>query len=198
MKLTYLSLPALALAGPLALQQRQSSAQVLSMTATGEGCPPGSFSTLIDEHAISAKASFDVFGIVAGQNVPVLNKSLACDVAIAVSFPGTCKQAVMRTRTDAFVLVAMDAGATAKVSTQFSVTGGVSGGSPPDLVYTSVAGENTSVDIGRGYEVSISATGQTATFVAHLEIYLDAPVAEFASQTVLDGFGLAISQEGLC
>ncbi|KAG7294008.1 hypothetical protein NEMBOFW57_004069 [Staphylotrichum longicolle] len=164
----------------------------------GRWLPPGSFSTLIDSAAVSAKASFDVFTIQAGGNVPVINKNLGCDVSITVSFPGSCKQAVLKTRTDAYVLLAQDAGATAKVSTPFSLSGGSIGASPPDLVYNSLAGQNNEVDIGRTYDVAISATGTTATFVAHLDIFLNAPDATLISQTTLDGFGLLISQEGLC
>jgi hypothetical protein len=198
MKLTLLSLPALAMASPLDLEARQTTAQLVSMSATGDGCPPGSFSTLIDSAAISAKASFDIFALRAGGNVPVINQSLGCDVAITVSFPGSCKQAVLKTRTDAYVLLALDAGATAKVSTPFSLTGGSIGASPPDLVYNSLAGQNNEVEIGRTYDVTISATGTTATFVAHLGIFLNAPDATLISQTTLDGFGLLLSQEGLC
>ena len=196
MKLTLISHPAHALASPLALEQRQALAVVTSMTATGEGCPPGSFSTLVTDN--SAKASFDVFGLEAGQNVPVINKNVACDVSVTVSFPGSCKQAVMRTRTDAYVLMALDAGASARVSTQFSVSGGTSGGSPADLTYASQAGQNTEVDIGRAWEVAITATGSSATFVAHLDLFLNAPVAEFTSRNWLDGYGLQLTQEGLC
>ena len=198
MKPTLFSLPALAMAGPLTLQERQSTAQLVSISATGDGCPPGSFSTLIDSNAVAAKASFDIFALKAGGNVPVINQSLGCDVSITVSFPGACKQAVMKTRTDAYVLLALDAGASAKVSTQFSLSGGTSGASPPDLVYNSLAGENNEVEIGRTYDVSITATGSTATFVTHLGIFLNAPIAELISQTTLDGFGLLISQDGLC
>ena len=198
MKLTLLSLPALAMAGPVALETRQTTAQLVSMSATGDGCPPGSFSTLIDSAAVSAKASFDIFTLQAGGNVPVINKNLGCDVSITVSFTGSCKQAVLKTRTDAYVLLAQDAGATAKVSTPFSLSGGSIGASPPDLVYNSLAGQNNEVDIGRTYDVTISATGTTATFVAHLGIFLNAPDATLISQTTLDGFGLLISQEGLC
>jgi hypothetical protein len=198
MKLTLLSFPALAMAMPLALEARQTTAQLVSMSATGEGCPPGSFSTLIDSVGVSAKASFDIFYLFAGANVPVINQSLGCDVAITVSFPGSCKQAVLKTRTDAYVLLAQDAGATAKVSTPFSLSGGSIGASPADLVYNSLAGQNNEVDIGRTHDVSISATGTTATFVAHLSIFLNAPDATSLSQTTLDGFGLLLSQEGLC
>ncbi len=197
MKPALLSLPALAMASPL-LQQRQSTAQIVSISATGDGCPAGSFSTLIDTAAISAKASFDIFALKAGGNVPVINQSLGCDVAITVSFPGACKQAVLKTRTDAYVLLALDAGASAKVSTLFSLSGGTIGASPPDLAYSSLAGENNEVEIGRTYDVNIAATGSTATFVAHLGIFLNAPIAELISQTTLDGFGLLISQDGLC
>ena len=198
MKPTLFSLPALVMASPLALQERQSTAQIVSISATGDGCPAGSFSTLIDSAAVAAKASFDIFALKAGGNVPVINQSLGCDVSITVSFPGACKQAVMKTRTDAYVLLALDAGASAKVSTQFSLSGGTSGASPPDLVYSSLAGENNEVEIGRTYDVNIVATASTATFVAHLGIFLDAPIAELISQTTLDGFGLLISQDGLC
>ncbi|KAL2132689.1 hypothetical protein VTI74DRAFT_3528 [Chaetomium olivicolor] len=168
------------------------------MSVVGEGCPLGSFSTLIDTPGASAKASFDIFAIRAGNNEPVINKSLACDVAVTVSFPGSCKQAVLWTRTDAYVLLAQDAEAMAKVSTPFSLAGGTASGSPPDLVYNSVAGQNLEVDIGRIYDVNISASGSTATFGAHLEIFLNAPNAELQSNVVLNGFGLRISQEGLC
>lgn len=198
MKPTLFPLPALAMAGPVTLQGRQSTAQLVSISATGDGCPAGSFSTLIDSAAVSAKASFDIFALRAGGNVPVINQSLGCDVSITVSFPGACKQAVMKTRTDAYVLLALDAGASAKVSTQFSLSGGTSGASPPDLVYSSLAGQNNEVDIGRTYDVGIAATGSTATFVAQLGVFLDAPNATLISQTTLDGFGLLISQDGLC
>ncbi len=198
MKATLLSLPALAMATPFTLQGRQTMAQIVSMSATGDGCPPGSFSTLIDSAAVSAKASFDVFDLHAGNNVPVLNQSLGCDVSTTVSFPGACKQAVMKTRTDAYALLAQDAGATATVSTLFSLSGGTAGDSPPDLVYNSLAGQNNEVDIGRTYDVAIAATGSTAAFVAHLGVFLNAPDATLISRTTLDGFGLLLSQDGLC
>jgi hypothetical protein len=198
MKPSLLSLPALTMASSLPAQRRQTTAQLVSITATGDGCPPGTFSTLIDTAAVSAKASFDVFALRAGDSVPILNQSLGCDVAITVSFPGTCTQAVVKTRTDAYVLLAQDAGASATVSTQFSLSGGTSGGSPPDLVYDSLAGQNNEVDVGRTWDVSVAATGSTATFVAHLGIFLNAPDATLISQTTVDGFGLLISQDGVC
>jgi hypothetical protein len=201
MKTSILTLLPLAAATPLTLQARQSEPQITSMTATGGGCPPGTFSILIDNDGVnSAKASFDVFDIVAGHDAPQHNKTLSCDVSTTISFPAgtTCKQAVLKTRTDAFLLVAMGESDTAKVSTLFSVTGGSGGGSPPDLVYTSQAGQNTEVDIGRTWDVSVSATGSTATVVAHLSIFLDAPNPELISRVVLDGFGFLVSQEGVC
>ncbi|KAK4121946.1 hypothetical protein N657DRAFT_647453 [Parathielavia appendiculata] len=199
MQLTLLSFLPLVLANPLTLHERQSEPQITSMTATGDGCPSGTFSTLIGgEGNKSGKASFDVFDIIAGHDLSVSNKTLSCDVSVAVSFPGTCKQAVLKTRTDAFVLVAMAEGATARVSSQFSVLDGSGGGSPPDLVYTSQPGQNVEDDIGRNWNVSISATGAMATLVAHLEIFLDSPNAELISRVTLDGFGLLVSQEGVC
>ncbi len=198
MKPTALLLTAFTLANGLSLERRASGAKLVSISATGDGCPPGSFSTLIDAESISAKASFDIFAIAAGNSVPVTNQSLACDVSITISFPDTCKQAVLKTRTDAYVLLAQDAGATAKVATDFSVNGGSGSGSPPELVYTSLPDKNNEVDIGRTFDVTVSATGASATFAAHLGIFLDAPDATLGSQVVLDGFGLLILQDGLC
>jgi hypothetical protein len=166
------------------------------MTATGDGCPPGTFSTLFADDG--AEASFDLFGLEAGQNVPIINKSLACDVSVTVSFPGSCKQAVLETHTEGYVLMALDAGSSARVSTQFSLSGGTGAGSPPDLAFASQAGQNTETDIDRRWDVTITATGSTATFVAHLELFLNAPNATFASTNRLDGYGLHLTQEGLC
>jgi hypothetical protein len=153
MKLSLISLPALALASPLALQQRQASAQITSISATGNGCPSGTYSTLIGVSGTVAESSFDSFGLEAGQNVPVINGNLACDVSITVSFPGSCKRALLATRTQAYVLLALDAGATAKVSTPFTLSGGSGATSPADLSYASQAGENLDVDIDRKWYV---------------------------------------------
>ncbi|KAH6623235.1 hypothetical protein F5144DRAFT_582735 [Chaetomium tenue] len=149
MKLALLSLPAVALATPLALEQRQASAQITSMTASGDGCPPGTYSTLVGVSNTVAEASFDSFGLEAGQNVPVINSDLGCDVSVTVSFPGSCKKALLQTRTQAYVLLALDAGATAKVSTPFTLSGGSGATSPADLSYASQAGANLDVDIDR-------------------------------------------------
>jgi hypothetical protein len=197
MKLTLLSLPALALASPM-LKGRQSTATLLSMTGTGDGCPPGAFSTQIDTQATAAKASFDNFILQAGLDVPVLSQNLGCDISVVISFPGSCTQAVLRTQTDAFVLVAEDAGATATLSTPFELTGGSVSGSPRDLTYNSVPDDNSVIDIANLYNVTVSATGTTATFVAHLSIFLNAPNATLISKIALDGFGFLISQDGLC
>lgn len=158
MKLTLLSLPALALASPLALQQRQASAEITSMSATGDGCPPGTYSTLVGVSGTVAESAFDSFGLEAGRDVPVLNGNLACDVSITVSFPGSCKRAVLATRTQAYVLLALDAGATAKVSTPFTLSGGSGATSPADLSYASQAGANLDVDIDRKWYVDPLST----------------------------------------
>lgn len=153
MKLALLSLPAVALASPLALERRQASAQITSMTASGDGCPPGTYSTLVGVSNTVAEASFDSFGLEAGQNVPVINSDLGCDVSVTVSFPGSCKKALLQTRTQAYVLLALDAGATAKVSTPFTLSGGSGASSPADLSYASQAGANLDVDIDRKWYV---------------------------------------------
>ena len=198
MKLAHLSLPAAVLASPSALEARQGTAQLISMGAVGDGCPPGSFSTIINGAGLAAGAIFDVFRITAGNDVPTINESLYCDVFVTVSFPGPCKQAVMKTRTDGYVLLAADAGATAEVTTQFHFTGGTSGASPPDLVYTSQPGQHNEVDIGRLWDIDISATGTEGTFNANLNVFLNAPNATSGSMAILDGLTIFLSQEGLC
>lgn len=198
MKLALVSLPVIALASSVALEKRQATARLISMGAVGDGCPPGSFSTQVDGDGVSAGAIFDLFRIAADTGVPVIDQSLNCDVFVTVSFPGSCKQAVIWTRTDAYVLLAADAGATAEVSTPFHFTGGTSGASPPDLVYTSQPGQNNEVDIGRTWEVAISATGTDGTFNANLGLFLNAPNATGGSMTILDALSVHISQEGLC
>ena len=198
MKSALLFLAAFTLANGLTIERRASEAKLVAISATGDGCPPGSFSTLIDADGVSAKASFDILALAAGNSVPVTNQTLACDVSITISFPDTCQQAVLKTRTDAYVLLAQDAGATAKVATDFTVSGGSGSGSPPELVYTSLPDKNNEVDIGRTFDVTVSATGASATFGAHLGIFLDAPDATLGSQVVMDGFGLLISQDDLC
>jgi hypothetical protein len=196
MKLAHLSLPAIALASSFPLEERQGTAQLISIGAVGDGCPPGSFST--DVAGISAVVTFDKFSTTAGNGVPATNQSLYCDVFVTVSFPGACKQAVMKTQTDGYVLLAGDAGATAVVTTQFHFTGGTSGASPPDLVYASEPGPHKEVDIGRLWDMDISATGTEGTFNANLGVFLNAPNAVFASAAILDKLVVVISQNGLC
>lgn len=199
MKSPLVFLPTLALAGPLALEQRQVPARLVSVAAWGEGCPAGSFSTLISEAAQSAKASFDNFVLRAGQGVALDNKSIGCDVAVTVSFPGTCKRAVMKTTTDGSVSMSLGAGTTAVVATRFRVSSGGRGDeAAPALIYSSFEDRQLAVDIGRNYDVSIEATSETATFTAHLQLLLNAPDATRVSEAALDGFGLVLSQDGLC
>jgi hypothetical protein len=84
------------------------------------------------------------------------------------------------------------------VTTQFHFTGGTSGASPPDLVYTSQPGQHNEVDIGRLWDIDISATGTEGTFNTNLNVFLNAPNATFGSMAILDGLTMVISQEGLC
>jgi hypothetical protein len=202
MKLDLLALLPLAAASPLALQKSlhdiQFTPKITSVTATGHGCPQGDFTILVDSDN-SAKVSFDLFNILAGHWLPVHDQTRNCQVSATISFPGACKRAVMKTRTDAYVLVAKDeAATTAKVSTQFSIIGGSIGGSPPDLAYTSKKGRSTEDDIGHTWDIPISASETKATFVAHLGIFLNATNAKATSHVVVDGFGFLVSQEGVC
>jgi hypothetical protein len=199
MKPTLFLLPALAVAKPLVLEQRQEFARLISVEALGDGCPAGSFDMLFNEAGKSAKASFNSFAIRAGQGVSLDNKSVGCDMTIAMSFPGPCKQAVMRTRTDGSVLVAKGAGATAAVATRFRVSsGGMGDEAPPALIFSSIEDRDIQEDIGRDHDVNITVIGETAKFTAYMEILLNAPDGRVFSETALDGLELSISQDGLC
>jgi hypothetical protein len=201
MKPALLSLLPLAAASPLTLQESlhddQSTPKITSLTATGRGCPAEDVTILVDSDT-RAKVSFDLFDIFSGHWLPMHNEFRDCQVSATISFPGACKRAVLKTRTDAYVLVAKDEAASARVSTQFSAIGGSIGGSPPDLEYTSRKGRVTEEDIRRTWDVGISASETTATFVAHLGIFLNATHAKTTSHVVVDGFGLLVSQEGVC
>ncbi|GAB1317754.1 hypothetical protein MFIFM68171_07964 [Madurella fahalii] len=199
MKPTLLLLPTVALAGPLVLDQRQESAHIVSITPRGDGCPADSFSAVINQADNSAKVSFNNFAIRGGQGVPLDNKSASCDVGISMSFPGACKQALLKTKTDGYVLVAQDAGATAAIATRFRVSsGGTGDGAPPALIYHSAADKDTEVVVSRDYDVDIGAARETVNFTAHLQVLLNSPNATLASEALLEGIELILSQDGLC
>lgn len=199
MKPTFLLLPTVALAGPLALDQRQESAHIVSITPRGDGCPAGSFSAVINQAENSVKTTFSNFAVRGGQGVPLDNKSLSCDVSVSMSFPGACKQAVLKTRTDGYVLVAQDAGATAAVATRFRVSsGGIGDEAPPALIYSSAGDRDIEVDVNRNYDVDITAVRETINFTAHLQVLLNSPNATVVSEALLEEIELVLSQDGLC
>ncbi len=192
MKHWLLSLPALAVATPFALSPRQSGIRITSISTGGTGCPPGSVFSIINGTGDIAEVEFTEFTILAENNTPVNNKDLSCDIAFAMSFSGTCKQAVVETRTHGYITLAQAADATARFINRFAFSGGIGGDSPPDLEYQSQPVGNLEVDIDRRFNVSVEATGETATFIARFSVFLNVPDAGLRSQIETEGTELIV------
>ncbi|PKS11749.1 hypothetical protein jhhlp_001738 [Lomentospora prolificans] len=194
----FLALPTLAFAGPVAIESRQApDVRLTSVSLTGAGCPPGSFSaSILGEEQKIALTLFDAYEILAGQGVPANNEDLTCEVSITVSLPGGCTSAVLTATTRGYVGLAD--GATALLSNKYSLSSGTTSPDPADLIFTSAEWGSGGNDFIRRDPVAISSSSQSVVFKTSLTSFLNAPNAEFVSRVTVDGLEVAVSSSATC
>ncbi|SPO04337.1 uncharacterized protein DNG_07021 [Cephalotrichum gorgonifer] len=122
-------LPFLANATPL-LPRQGPQAQITSITASGPGCAPGTFSTSIDPTSAIATFGFDAYQSAIGAGVPGSDREKHCELFLTVRFPLGCTTASVTTTSHGFAV--LGAGTSGVVATGYNISpGNLSNGNPP-------------------------------------------------------------------
>ncbi|OCL13405.1 hypothetical protein AOQ84DRAFT_359804 [Glonium stellatum] len=96
-----LFLPLLAVAGPLGLAPRQSSAPspdqitILDSSTSGNGCPQGSVSTIMSPDKTVVTFGFDSFQTYIGPNTKPSDHSKNCQIHLSLKYPGGFQYSVL-------------------------------------------------------------------------------------------------------
>ncbi|SPO00607.1 uncharacterized protein DNG_03356 [Cephalotrichum gorgonifer] len=118
------------------IEARQATrVQFTSITASGAGCPSGTWSTVISPGQDVGTIAFNQYSV-------VTTTSRACTVTIRLTYPGGCTYGNFEGTTHGFALV--DSGVSGSYSTSYTSTTG-NNANPPNSVFSgpSWAGGNT-------------------------------------------------------
>ncbi|KAK0639175.1 hypothetical protein B0T16DRAFT_497314 [Cercophora newfieldiana] len=178
--LTSLLLPCLAAATPLITRQTPPSepAQLVSFSATGSGCPSGSFSTDITDDGTVITYGFSSYQVEVGLGAPSSQREKQCDITLRVQFPVGCTTAQFKSTYHGYIQ--LDSGVTGTFNSQYSLSpGSLTGGSPPSVTVTSAqyggAGNPFLKDDFAGARVVVNSANQrVVTFTLRNRILLQA------------------------
>ncbi|KAK0613992.1 hypothetical protein B0T14DRAFT_291411 [Immersiella caudata] len=136
--LTALFLPLLAAASPLITRQTAPSepAQLISFSATGSGCPSGTFTTSLDDEGTVITYGFTDYQVEVGLGAPSSQREKQCDIVLRYQFPIGCTKATLKSTYHGYIQ--LDSGVTGTFNSQYSLSPGqLTGGSPGAVTVTS-------------------------------------------------------------
>jgi hypothetical protein len=131
-------LPVLAAASPLITRQTAPSepAQLVSFSATGSGCPGGSYTTTITDDGTVITYGFSDYQVEVGLGAPSEQREKQCDIVLRYQFPVGCTKATLKSTYHGYIQ--LDDGVTGTFNSQYSLSPGqLTGGSPGAITVTS-------------------------------------------------------------
>lgn len=197
--LSALLLPALALAAPASLITRQASQiQIASVTASGGGCPQGSFSTDISPDGTTITFGFDSYQTFVGPQTS--QRELDCNIFLSLRFPLGCTSAAISTTYHGFVQ--LDSGVTGSFPASYNLSPGFLTGSTPATSFTSASwgagGVYTKLDSVSAKATINSPNQQNVNFEIRNRAFLQAPNSVASGTLTVDDATITIAQIKKC
>jgi hypothetical protein len=177
------------------LEPRQSAVRITSVTASGSGCPPGSFSQLLSDDGTILGGVFKAFTTVIGPNSGTRSRELSCDVQLALEFSATCSSAVVTTTTRGHALLTSTN--TGTLTRSFQITPGSSGSNPPVMSFSS-ADSSGGQDYVKQESISIKSSQKTASLKFSLKLFLDERNANEYGTLTVDSSDIKLGQVMAC
>ncbi len=194
-----LLLPSLALSTPIT--PRQSSAQITSVSLSGNGCPSGTYTVGTAPNGLSTNVGFDAYATEIGPGANPSLRELTCDLNIIVNFPVGCTNAVIRSTYHGYAEIGTSVAGFFR--TQYNISpGSLTGGDPPLATYTSAAwgsgGVYTKTDLTTA-RVSVNhASQRNVNYVVRTRVYLTAQSSAFSGVLTDDDVSVEIVSQSSC
>ncbi|KAK1764281.1 hypothetical protein QBC33DRAFT_547672 [Phialemonium atrogriseum] len=197
--LSALLLPALALAAPTSLDPRQAGQiQITSVTASGAGCPQGSFSTSISPDGTVITFGFDSYQTLVGPQTNQREED--CNIFLGLRFPVGCSSASISTTYHGFAQI--DSGVTGTLQASYNLSPGSLTGSTPTTTFTSASwgggGVYTKQDTLTAKATINSPNQQNVNFEIRNRAILQASNSAVSGTLTVDDTTITITQIKKC
>jgi hypothetical protein len=189
--------PALAVAAP-SLLPRQSSITISSVSATGPGCPAGSYSTTISGGVVTL--GLDAYQTNVGPGFPGSDREKYCDITVNFLYPLGCTAASIQSTYQGFAQ--LGTGITGTFTSTYSVSPGQIGPNPPSTTFTSAnwgsGGVYTRSDTSATTVRANSANQRNVQFMSRNRIILQSGQASSQGTLTADIITIAVQSQNVC
>jgi len=201
-----LGLPALALAAPTSsvtplLASRQSTPiQVTSVSATGSGCPAGSWTIELSPDGQTLLVAFNNYQVAVGPGIPSSMRERTCDVTVGLSYPLGCTTATIDNTYHGFA--ELHSGVSATMSTQYSHSPGTVGPNPPPVTISGAVWEDgnpfNKQDIVTTRLQATSSNQRVASYTIRTRAFVQTNNSQNFGTFTIDDLNVDIASQASC
>jgi hypothetical protein len=177
--------------------RRSTPIQITSVSASGQGCPQGSYSTTISLDGTSVTLGFGIYQTHVGVGVPGVDREKFCYVTISLQYPIGCTSAILQSTYHGFAQ--LDSGVTGTFSSTYNTSPGQIGPNQPSSMFTSAVWSSGGVYTRSDASITtlrvISSTQREVGFISRSRIFLQMGQTNSFGTLTVDDLTVGISQQ---